>query len=106
MNKRTMDTVKVINIFIVGISLFATTCWANNDLKIKYKWNTIDFKYEPSEERNAAIDQKTFIPENVIPVSLDVYGNRLFVSMPRFRSGVPATLATIDLKGKNKSKII
>ncbi|XP_055295578.1 protein yellow-like [Sitodiplosis mosellana] len=99
MNRCTMNTVNVVNIFIIGFSLFAT-CWANNNLQTKYKWNLIDFKYEKAEERQAAIENRTFIPANVIPVGLDVYTekNKLFLSLPRLKNGVPASLAYIDLQ--------
>lgn len=103
MNRCTMNTVNIVNIFIIGFSLFAT-CWANNNLQTKYKWNVIDFKYEKPEERQAAIDNHTFIPTNVIPVSLDVYENKLFLSTPRLKSGVPASLAYINLQGKSEQQ--
>ena len=96
-----MNTVNVVNIFIVGFSLFAT-CWANSNLQTKYKWNLIDFKYEKPEDRQNYIANRKFIQTNVIPVSLDVYTekNKLFVSLPRLKNGVPASLAYIDLNGK------
>lgn len=95
-----MNTVKAVNIFIISLSLFAT-CWANNNLQTVYKWNVIDFKYDTAEERQAAIDNQTFIPTNVLPVGLDVHENRLFLSLPRLKRGVPASLATINLQGEN-----
>lgn len=84
---------------LIGILLF-TTCRANNNLQIKYEWKLIDFNYETTEERQEAIQNGTFIPENVIPVGIDVHENRLFLSLPRLKAGVPASLATIDMNGK------
>lgn len=98
-----MNTVNVVNIFIIAFSLFATSCWANSNLQTKYKWKLIDFKYDTPEDRQSAIDNARFIPANVIPVGLDVYTdkNKLFVSLPRLKNGVPASLAYIDLQGKS-----
>lgn len=96
-----MDSTRVVNIFIIGFTLFVTSC-ANNNLQIKYEWKAIDFKYETAAERQAAIDNQSFIPSNVIPVGLDVHENRLFLSLPRLKRGVPASLAYINMDGKNK----
>lgn len=99
-----MDSAKVINIFIIGFSLFATCC-ANNNLQIKYEWKAIDFKYETAEDRQAAIDNQSYIPANVIPVGLDIHEKRLFLSLPRLKHGVPASLAYINMEGKNELNI-
>lgn len=96
-----MDSGKVINIFIIGLSLFASCC-ANNNLQSKYEWKAIDFKYSNVSERLAAISSQTFIPANVIPTGLDVHENRLFLSLPRLKRGVPASLAYINMEGKNE----
>lgn len=96
----TMHSIKVINIFIIGFSLFASS-WANSNLQSKYEWKEIDFNYESAAARQEAINNKVFIPANVIPVGLDVHGNRLFLSLPRLKNGVPASLAYINMDGKN-----
>lgn len=83
--------------------LFALTCILNVAdcrLHVKYEWKQIDFAYPSAEDRQNAIDNQTFVPENVIPVGLEVYDHRLFVTLPRWRNGVPASLAYINLNGK------
>lgn len=94
-----MHSSNVVSICIIGISLIAA-CWANNDFQTKYEWKTIDFNYETAAERQEAINNKMFIPPNVIPVGLDVHENRLFLSLPRLKHGVPASLAYINMNGK------
>lgn len=78
------------------MSLLVMNAAANN-LELKFQWKTIDFDYENENMRQAAIDKQTFIPNNVIPVGLDIYQDRLFLSLPRLRHGVPASLAYINL---------
>lgn len=90
-----MISMNFVSIYMIGISLFAT-CWANN-LDIKYQWKTIDFNYTSVEKRQEAIDKQTFIPNNVIPVGLEVYKDRLFLSLPRLKRGVPVSLAYINM---------
>lgn len=94
-----LQSTKVVNIFFIWLALIAA-CRANNNLQTKYEWKQIDFVYENETERQEAIDSQAFIPANVIPVGIDVHENRLFVSLPRLKNGVPATLATIDMNRK------
>ncbi|CRK93361.1 CLUMA_CG006902, isoform A [Clunio marinus] len=79
------------------LALFAMDVVANDNLRVAYQWKQIDFEYPNIGERQAAITNSTFISENVVPVGLEVYKNRLFITLPRWKKGVPASLAYIDL---------
>ena len=74
---------------------------SNDNLKVAYQWKQVDYEFTDAAARKQAIESKEFIPENVIPVGLEVYKNRLFITLPRWKTGVPATLTYIDLNGKN-----
>ncbi len=65
----------------------------NDNLRVAYQWKQIDWKYPSDETRAEAIANKSFVPENVIPVGLEVYQSRLFITLPRWKTGVPASLA-------------
>lgn len=80
-------------------------CWLNilhyafaePSLKLQYQWKQVDF-YNNSFEREKAIQTKTFVPENCILLDVDVWSEpekRVFVTLPVFKPGVPATLATV-----------
>lgn len=60
-----------------------------------YQWKQLDFDYPTEEARLSAILNREFIQENNLPLGLEVYGDRLFVSMPKWKPGVPATLAVL-----------
>lgn len=91
-----MHSIRLWSIFAISFSLFAVHVAAKN-LELKYQWKTIDFDFETAEKRQIAINDQVFIPENVIPVGLDIHKDRLFLSLPRLKRGVPATLAYINL---------
>lgn len=82
------------------LALLVTSVVANDNLRVAYQWKQIDFEFPNIEERQAAITNFTFISENVVPVGLEVYKNRLFITLPRWKKGVPASLAYIDLNGE------
>lgn len=73
---------------------------AKDNLRVAYEWREMDFKYESPDQRWSAIESGAFKPANVIPFGLEVYRQRLFVTLPRWRNGVPASLAYLDLNGK------
>lgn len=84
---------------LLSFVLFVAIVTADR-LKVEFEWKQIDFEYPTVEDRQAAIQSGNFIQENVIPVGLEVYKNRLFITLPRWKEGVPASLAYIDLNGK------
>jgi hypothetical protein len=72
----------------------------NTKLKEVFHWKLVDFDYADDTSRSNAIESKTFIPENNLPLGLDVWEDKLFVTVPRWKSGVPSTLNYISLKGE------
>lgn len=71
-------------------------------LKPVTQWNSLDFVFNSPQERQEALTSGRFIPENCIPLDMDVDYNsnpirsRVFVTVPRFIEGIPATLGTIS----------
>lgn len=66
-------------------------------LRVAYEWRQIDFAYPSAELRAQAIADGSFVPANVIPVGVERAGDRLFVTLPRWKRGVPASLAYVDM---------
>lgn len=91
-----MGTLKSLIIFHL---IYITSCM--DQLSITYQWSQLDYQFPSEEARQQAIDSKTFIPENNIPMGLEVYGDRLFITVPRWRSGVPSSLNYVDMTVKN-----
>ncbi|KAH8412538.1 hypothetical protein KR009_002828 [Drosophila setifemur] len=77
--------------------LWALSALGNDNLRVAYEWREMDFKYDTDDLRWTAIERGAFKPANVIPFGLEVAGHRLFITTPRWRSGVPASLAYLDL---------
>ncbi|XP_032517465.2 protein yellow [Danaus plexippus] len=76
--------------------VYLSTCM--EQLDIIYEWNQLDFEFPSPEARQQAIDNGSFIPENNIPMGLEVFADRLFITVPRWRNGVPASLTYVNLK--------
>lgn len=60
----------------------------------------MDFDFPDDTSRNKSIESKEFIPENNLPLGLDVWNDKLFVTVPRWKAGVTSTLNYISLNGE------
>lgn len=93
---------------ILGLSLLGSLEAANsqgNRLKEKYYWKQIDFTFPTPKDRADAIATGKFIPSNNLPLGLEVWNGRTFVTLPKWKPGVPATLAVIP-KNSEKSPLL
>ncbi|XP_034933720.1 protein yellow-like [Chelonus insularis] len=76
---------------------FGTT---NKKLKLIHSWKTLDFDFGDDHARQKAIESEEFIPGAPVPIDVDVANmgtsnSRIFITIPRFQKGVPATLGYI-----------
>ncbi|KRT84928.1 hypothetical protein AMK59_561, partial [Oryctes borbonicus] len=74
--------------------------------KTWYQWKEVDFAFETEFDRQLAIENGDFIKENNLPLGLEVYQNRLFVSLPKWKPGVPATLAVLPKMPTERSPLL
>lgn len=54
----------------------------------RYAWRVLDWAYPDEASRQQAIANREFIPENGLPVGIEIWRNKLFVSVPRWRDGM------------------
>lgn len=88
------------NILVVLLGLGCLATAATNGLQERFSWKVVDFEYPSEEARNEAIKSGEFIPENNLPLGVERWKNKLFVTVPAWKSGTAATLTYIDLDGK------
>ncbi|EDW82174.1 uncharacterized protein Dwil_GK25268 [Drosophila willistoni] len=66
-------------------------------LQERYSWNQLDFAFPNERLKEQALASGDYVPQNALPVGLEHFGNRLFVTVPRWRDGIPATLTYINM---------
>ncbi|KAI5634340.1 major royal jelly protein domain-containing protein [Phthorimaea operculella] len=81
-------------LLLLGLVSLST---ATVKLQEMFSWNALDWAYPDQQSRLAAISNGELIPENALPVGIERWNNKLFVSVPRWRAGIPATLNYIPL---------
>lgn len=87
-------------VFLVICAQILSDTLANDNLQVAYQWNQMDFNFSSAAHRDSAIKSGLYIPSSVVPVGIEVQTDRLFITLPRWKSGVPASLAFINMNGK------
>lgn len=77
-----------------------------DNLNVAFQWKQVDFDFPSAEAKQEALRSKEFIPENNLPLGLEVYGERVFVTLPRWKTGVPASLAYINITDPMDSPLL
>nr|XP_003708507.2 PREDICTED: protein yellow-like [Megachile rotundata] len=72
-------------------------------MQLVYAWSTIDYVYDSVEARDSAIFDGDFIAENNLPLGLEVSKDKVFITLPKWKEGIPVTLATVPKNSKTKS---
>lgn len=60
----------------------------------------VDFDFPSPESRAWALDSGSYKQENNLPLGLEVFKDKLFVTVPRWKSGVPASLNFVPIGGE------
>ncbi|XP_017887536.1 protein yellow-like [Ceratina calcarata] len=72
-------------------------------MELVYAWSTIDYAYDSIAARDAAIYDGDFIAENNLPLGLEIWRDKVFITLPKWKDGIPVTLATVPKNSKTKS---
>lgn len=63
----------------------------------RFRWNRLDFQFKNDAERQNALENRSYIPDNTIPFGVGVWEDKVFITIPRRNPGVPSTLNYINL---------
>ncbi|XP_004533855.1 protein yellow [Ceratitis capitata] len=78
-------------------------CTIEAKLEEKFSWKQLEFEWPSEEAEKEATSKGQYVPENNLPLGLERWNNKLFVTVPRWKAGVAATLNYIDLNTDQKS---
>lgn len=76
---------------------------SRNPFDVFYEWRQLDYEYPTFLARQRAILNGDFVPTNNLPLGLDRWRNRIFLTTPRWKNGVPASLSTVPLPALERS---
>lgn len=75
----------------------------NTGFKDRFTWGQIDLEYPDQKSKDMALSSGAFVPINNLPLGLEVWEDKMFLSLPQWKPGIPVTLAYVDLNSHSKS---
>lgn len=71
----------------VFLILFLGFVSAQNRLQERYNWRQLDWVFPNQQIRDRMIATGEYVPTNGLPVGIERWQNKLFVTVPRWRNG-------------------
>ncbi|KAJ8980979.1 hypothetical protein NQ317_013433, partial [Molorchus minor] len=68
-----------------------------DNLHVAYQWKKLNITFPSRDAQLQAQQSRTYIPENNVPIGVEVYQDRLFITIPRWKPGVAASLVYLNL---------
>uniref|UniRef100_A0A182MZX5 Protein yellow n=1 Tax=Anopheles dirus TaxID=7168 RepID=A0A182MZX5_9DIPT len=84
-------------LLVVAACLAAGAVSATQKLQERYSWQQLDFVFPNQRLKQQALARGDYVPTNGLPVGIERWENKLFVSVPRWKDGIPSTLNYIDM---------
>lgn len=95
-------TIKLLCICAVAVSTVVAQNNNNiNRFKVIFEWNYINFTWPSADALQDAIESGNYIPENNHISGVKQFEDYLYVTVPRMKNGVPATLTRIPYNAKD-----
>lgn len=80
----------------VGLCALVSLARGANKLQEVFNWRQLDFQFPSIQMKQQALAAGTYIPTNALPVGIEHWGNKLFVSVPRWKDGMWISLNLTD----------
>lgn len=75
------------------------------DVNEIFAWNKTEFAWPDNSMELKAIENQIYIPKNNVPLGIAKWKNKVFVTIPRWKSGVVSTLNYVEIS-ENKSPLL
>lgn len=68
-----------------------------------FEWESIDFHWQSDEERKHALLRREYIPANNFLTTVKFWKDKMYLTLPRWKDGVPVTLGVTSAKPVNRN---
>lgn len=81
----------------IACILFTLTFGAAICDDVKFAWRELEFAWPSNAVRQEALDNGKYVPSNNLPLAFDVWRDKIFLTVPRWKTGVGSTLNYIEI---------
>lgn len=96
-------------VFLFCVCYTLTHGQQTKNLKLFAEWKDLEFAFPSQGHRDAAIQNGQYVIGNGVPIDVDVdyrTQTRVFITIPRFTTGIPVTLGVVMKTQGNGGPII
>lgn len=106
-----LGTKQVIILFLLAFASTQAQRGTEKNLKLVSEWKDLEFAFPSPSVRQAAIQNGQYISGRGVPIDVDVDyrsqgPSRIFVTIPRFVTGIPVTFGVVTSGVANGGPII
>ncbi|XP_024867451.1 protein yellow-like [Temnothorax curvispinosus] len=83
------------------LAFLATVALCHEPFQVIFEWKSIDFEWPSDEERQYAITRGDYIPANNFITTVKFWKDKMYLTLPRWKDGVPVTLSVTSAKPIN-----
>lgn len=83
--------------------IVAAVARCHEPFQVIFQWNTTDVVWPSEEEQQFAIDHGDYVPANNFIAGVKFWKGRMYLTVPRWRDGVPVTLGVTAATPVNRS---
>lgn len=87
---------------IALLSILIAVAMCHEPFQVIFQWNTIDVVWPTEEEKQYAIAHGDYIPANNFIAGIKFWKNKMYLTMPRWKDGVPVTLGVTSSTPVNR----
>ena len=91
---------KLVNFVVVSIILTGSLAFGYQHYQELYRWKAIDVAWPSSQDH--AYERNEYIPSNNPIAGIKIWRNHIYLTVPRWKDGVPVTLGVISAMPVNK----
>lgn len=79
---------------------------SSSHFQVAFRWKIIDLVFKNNKHKANLVNSNKFIPENNLPLGIGVWRDKIFVSFPKWKTGIPVTLASFDMNDPSESPLM
>lgn len=86
-------------LMLLGFLIIIVSC--HEPFQVIFEWKSIDFQWPSDEERQYAVMRGDYIPANNFITTVKFWKDKMYLTLPRWKDGVPVTLGMTSAKPIN-----
>lgn len=87
---------------LILLAVLSAVALCHQPFQVIFEWKSLDFEWPSDDERQYAVMRGDYILANNFPSSVKFWKDKMYVCIPRWRDGVPVTLAVTSARPVDK----